>query len=430
MRYASHAVYLPGALVAAGLLSACGSSSGSGTNPNALAPPKGITANVGPPTTGLGAGQLLLSASGETLSLAGFDWPPSGDMDTCMVDGWKFQLYRYITVLTNVTLWSTPNIVPSDQSQHGPVVAQVAGPWVIDLHLGGPLAGKGGGGEQAMPFGQILGQDDGTAFDPTVTYGFGFSTIAATPNVYNVNLTSDPGADGMSDLDAYNNIMIPNGYSVLYMGVATYEGAAPGTPSCDTATSGTVGPYDFKNLPSPLPFQMGFSTPTDYVNCQNGTDLAGAGVDGEDHPRGVQFLTTGQIIAQVTIHMDHPFWESFAENAPLHWDNIAAQYLGVTSPVAHTEDMKGVNFTAFTDKAGTPIPWRTCDPGYYMPSGTGQLGFDPLHVAVTIGGTNPATGLRDYYDYIRYSQSTQGHLNSQGLCYIDRQYPSPPGGSG
>ena len=36
---------------------------------------------------------------------------------------------------------------------------------------------------------------------------------------------------------------------------------------------------------------------------------------------------------------------------------------------------------------------------------------------------------RDYYDYIRYSQSTQGHLNSQGLCYIDRQFPSPPGGS-
>jgi hypothetical protein len=30
---------------------------------------------------------------------------------------------------------------------------------------------------------------------------------------------------------------------------------------------------------------------------------------------------------------------------------------------------------------------------------------------------------------MRYTQSTQGHLNSQGLCYIDRQYPAPAGGS-
>ena len=37
--------------------------------------------------------------------------------------------------------------------------------------------------------------------------------------------------------------------------------------------------------------------------------------------------------------------------------------------------------------------------------------------------------IRDYYDFIRYTQSTQGHLNSQGLCYIDRQYPAPAGGS-
>ena len=42
---------------------------------------------------------------------------------------------------------------------------------------------------------------------------------------------------------------------------------------------------------------------------------------------------------------------------------------------------------------------------------------------------NPAVGLRNYYDFIRYTQATQGHLNSQGLCYIARQYPAPPGGS-
>ena len=179
---------------AAGLLGQFGGRHGgaTGADPNALPAPRGITPNVAPSTT-LGAGTILLSASGETLSLSGFDWPPSSSNDTAMVDGWKFTLYRYLTVPANVTLWSSPNLVPSDQSQHGPVVAHVAGPWVIDLHKGGPLMGKGGGGEQAMPFAQILGMDDGSAFDPTLTYGFGFSTIPATKDVYNVNLDATRG---------------------------------------------------------------------------------------------------------------------------------------------------------------------------------------------------------------------------------------------
>jgi len=434
MRSSRRFASLAGALAAA-LLTACSGSSSSGSGgssgtSNALPAPKGITPNV-VPSPNLGAGQLLLSASGEVLSLDGFDWPPMGSGDTCMVDGWQFTLHRYLTVLADVTLWSTPNLVPSDQSQHGPVVAHVAGPWVIDLHKGGVLIGKGGGGEQAAPFGQIVAQDDGSAFDPTVTYGFGFSTIAATEDVYNVNLDSKPGPDGISDLDAYEKIMIPNGYSVLYTGVATYVGAAPGTPSCDAVTWGTPAQtYDFTKLPKTIPFQLGFKTPTNYVNCQNGTDIQGPGVNGEDHPRGIQFLTTEQAIAQITIHMDHPFWESFAESSPLHWDQIAARYRDIEKPLARTEDMKGVDFTAFTDRDGSAVPWRTCDPGYYMPSGTGQLGFDPLHVSVTLGGSDPTKGLRDYYDYLQYTQSTQGHLNSRGICFISRQYPSPPGGSG
>jgi len=226
-------------------------------------------------------------------------------------------------------------------------------------------------------------------------------------------------------------VMIPNHYSVLYEGVATYVGG----DACQQVTSGTLS-YDFSKLPQTLPFQLGFVTPTKYVNCQNGTDLPGAGVNGEDHPRGVQVSATEGIVAQVTIHMDHPFWESFAENSPLHWDQIAAQFLGQPSPVAHTEDLQTVSrthaaldFTGFTDNQGTPIPWRTCDTGYYTPPFTGQLQFDSLKVDATIGGSDPTKGLRNYYDFIQYTQATQGHLNSQGLCYIDRQYAAPPGGS-
>jgi hypothetical protein len=60
----------------------------------------------------------------------------------------------------------------------------------------------------------------------------------------------------------------------------------------------------------------------------------------------------------------------------------------------------------------------------------------PQNPSGTCTGNTPADfstsncpAIRDYYDFMRYTQSTQGHLNSQGLCYIDRQFPSPAGGS-
>jgi hypothetical protein len=152
--------------------------------------------------------------------------------------------------------------------------------------------------------------------------------------------------------------------------------------------------------------------------------------------------------------MDHPFWESFAENSPLHWDNIASQFVNVKGALVcdpalpgggpacvHTEDLKtlgGVpggkplSFQAFADANDEPLPFRNCDDNGgttgYVPLGTGQMFYDPLQVSVCIGEDMPGSCLGSYYDFIRYSQSTQGHLNSQGFCFIDRQYPSPGGG--
>ena len=34
--------------------------------------------------------------------------------------------------------------------------------------------------------------------------------------------------------------------------------------------------------------------------------------------------------------------------------------------------------------------------------------------------------VRDFYDYTLYNHSTFGHLNADGLSFVDRQYPSPP----
>ena len=34
--------------------------------------------------------------------------------------------------------------------------------------------------------------------------------------------------------------------------------------------------------------------------------------------------------------------------------------------------------------------------------------------------------IRDLYDFVTYTQSAQGHLNAEGICYVQRNYPSPP----
>ena len=400
------------------------------------------------------------SISGEVNAISGYPYPPFDPSQTWMVDGWNWKIQKYIVVVDHIALSSDPNKSPSDPSQHGPQIAHADGPFVVDLHKGGPLDGKGGGGEQALAIATIANQNDqgGQAFDPTIQYAFGFSTVQAPGDgsAINVNLTSDEEAD--------YQYMVNGGYSVYYYGTATWAGGAQGatgdfaqcSQTCTNASAsedagvsedagsvadaggagGTGGAYDFTKLPATMTFQLGFSTPTNYVNCVNYTlsEQENATI------RGVQTSTSESEIEQLTVHMDHPFWESFQEDTPVHWDPIAAQYIGVSNPVAHTEDMKGVPFDPFVDKNGTVMPWRDCEAMEYTPPGNGAMSFSTLSVPQdphgTCTGTTPADfttatcpAIRDYYDFMRYTQSTQGHLNSQGLCYIDRQYPAPAGGS-
>ncbi len=408
----------------------------------------------GPPDPGAGA--FYVTISGESNAINGYPFPPDNySADTYMYDGWQFEIEAYIVIVDKITLWSNPNASCTDQSQHGPAVAELTGPFVVDLHKGGAIVGQAGYPEQATPIGVITNQNlNGNApLDPTVTYGWGFSTIpAGTPyagytgevanyNAYNVNLTPDEADDY-----AY---MVEHGASVYYRGHAVWLGNT-GTYTCtqtnvenpDTILDGGVtdaakynGNYDFTKMPqSGMNFRFAFATPTNYVNCQNYTSGM-PGQCGEANSRGVQVNSATSAITQVTVHMDHPFWQSFEEDTPVHWDQIAGQYVGVANPTdggfieSHIDDFHGVPFQPFTDHAGNKIPWRNCAGGYYTDPGNGAMFFTTLSVPVCPGMSNPSVCISDYWDYIRYTQSTQGHLNSQGLCFIDRQFPSPGGGS-
>lgn len=96
----------------------------------------------GPPDPGPGA--FYVTISGESNAINGYPFPPDNySSDTYMYDGWQFEIEAYIVIVDKITLWSMPNTSCTDQSQHGPAVAELTGPFVVDLHKGGAIIGQG-----------------------------------------------------------------------------------------------------------------------------------------------------------------------------------------------------------------------------------------------------------------------------------------------
>jgi hypothetical protein len=352
-------------------------------------------------------GSIVFSVSGEVLGLAGYSFPPATADDPVFVDGWEVKFTRVLVTVDKIQLSETPDLNPGDESKTGALVAEVDGPWAVDLHKGGPLPGKGGAGEQAVQIATLDNQNKngGKPFAADTRYAFGFDIVPASSAATLVNLDDAGKADYAE--------MQQKGYTVLYVGTATFKG-----------TSCTPADPVFDAVPKVVDVKLGFKSPTSYINCQNPDRDPAKPLGDEEHERGVIVKGNQAVTAQLTIHVDHPFWESFVHDSPAHFDMIAAQYAGATgTPTAVLEDMKGVDPTAITDKQKNKLPWRTCTSSY-TPTGTGQMGFDTLGIPVDPTG-DPATSIRDLYDYMTYNQSTQGHLNSDGLCFVQRHYPSP-----
>ena len=356
-----------------------------------------------------GGGSIQFTASGEVLALGGYGFPPATADSAAFVDGWEVKFSKLLVTVDHITLSESPDTSPTDQSKTGKLVAQLDGPWAVDLHQGGPLAGKGGSDEQAVLLTTLDNQNKngGAAFDPTVRYAFGFDLVPASASATRVKLDS---------VDPDYAEMVQKGWTVLYVGTATWKGS-----SCTSSDSS----FDFTALPTTVNFRLGFASPTTYVNCMNPDNDPAKGLGDEEHQRGIQVKQNAVTTAQVTVHTDHPFWESFTHDTPAHFDQLAAlaSVDGGVGTVTLSSTV-GVNYTAF--RFGTKaLPWRSCLSTYTPPNSNAQMGFDSLTVPYNPSG-DPSTSMRDYFDYMTYDQSTQGHLNSDGLCFVNRHYSSPP----
>ncbi len=379
-----------------------------------------------------GPGGILFAASGEVLALTGYQFPPANAGDPVFVDGWSVSFTRLLVTLDNISLSNGPNVTPGDQSCTEPTVAKISGPWAVDLAHGDPsyLQGKGGPGEEAVPIAALSHQNypagNSAAFDTSGAnaYAFGFDVIPATSAAMNVNID----AAGLTDYQQ----MAADGCAVLYVGTATFNGTSCTCPTA-AAPNAACDPAIYANWPAvgqSVPFHLCFKSPTSYVNCQNPDNDPAAALPGEEHQRGIFFKSNQFVVGQITIHTDHPFWDSVLHDSPAHFDQFAARVAGQGQagvfPTVTLDLTQGVDYTAYKDALGNALSWRYCiaPPTDVHTPLKGVMAFDPQNVPHAVG-TDACQGLRDYYDFSTYDQSTQGHLNSDGLCYVARHYPSP-----
>lgn len=349
---------------------------------------------------------FVVTLSGEDAATEGFLFPAGSEVT--FADGWELHFEHVLVTVGSVTLSENPDRSPLDQSQTDGVVAREARPVAVDLTAPGDTPGAGGEGEAhtllELPDQNLNGSEP---FALDRRYAFSFSVVRATAAARRVGFA--PGSD--ADL-AYER-MIERGDAVLYVGRAEFEGT-----DCDTGDAG----YAFERLPRVVPFELGFGTPASYSNCQN-QENDGEPFDGEEYQRGVAPRAERTQVAQITLHLEHPFFSGVQHDSPVRFDPMAARFVVGRSSRLTLDDLAGVDPAGLTDHAGTLLPPRSCD-GSPLPPGRA------LSVAVGSVPVNPAgtqaRELRDFRDFVEYVQSTQAHLNGgEGLCAIRRDYPSP-----
>lgn len=338
--------------------------------------------------------------TGEEFAQIGYAFPPTAGQEVSFRDGWEVKYTRLIIVADKLTLSENPDRSPTDQSQTGDLVAQLDGPWAVDVVRGGSFADN----SAALAVFTAQNKKGNAPFDSTAKYAFGYDTIAATAAAKKVNLDA-------AGETAFAN-MVSKGYTMWMEGTATFKGTG-----CRVTTIAGQPAYDFERIPKVVNFKFGWTAPTTYKNCINPSIAEDA--------RGVQVRDNAAVDVLVTYHVDHPFWEALTEDAPLRWDALAARKSSATAPapssVELTEaDLKTVDFQAFEDAQGTALPIRYCGAPEASELTTGQLKYDPS--TVPVGGTS---GLKDLYDFMQYNLSTFGHLNADGLCFPARNYSSP-----
>jgi len=442
------------------LLASC-SQSGGGGSPgqySTCAPAAGPTLDSCDPGFDAGsnaAGTVEVTFSGEYLGETnGLPFPPTNLQDPFFVDGWSVSFEEILVVVGNFRLQ------PGTQSQEvwnwvtqpgaaGPVATK-PGPFVIDMHnIPQTFPGKEGN-DYSQPLFMWTAQDNGQSFatnGPDAPYAFSYDVMQASYPATQVNLT----AQGVADY----GLMVQNGWSKLYRGKAVYVGswpenqAASPSVSCSAlatvATTTVVNDFLEADAKSPVYFMFGWNDATRVLNCCN-SDFFSSTVScesptGNPTPAawGIQPTLSGEVTAQVTLHVDHAFWDFLRRETP---SNLRFDPIATWAPLATTPDAPfdlrelapggpfGVVPLAATFSDGTPLPDRALCQAQFAaanadPYGTASDPEDQSPIAEVIVNPNgvPTANLPGLADFMAFSAQSQMHLNNNALCYIEGQHP-------
>lgn len=330
---------------------------------------------------------IQVSASGEALGAQGYDYTSTpGDGDLVFVDGWQVRFTRYLVTIGKVSV-AAMGADPDKRDQVGSTVVEQRGPWIVDVHKPGPIVGAGGSPETAVPVVVLRAN-----FDTARTYAFSYETTPATFSVKNTNLVAADRAALLA--------MIEHGWVKYIEGTATYRGR----------TSSASVDSSFEDYPTRVHFAFGIADPAAYLNCHNPE----IGEADEPTNRGVRPSGAGAVRAQLTFHTDHLFWDQAdVEGAPLRFDALAARVLrfGEDTGALHeltSEELAGVSPSALVDQNEQPVRDR----------GEQTQGYEPGAVRPPTYGTNGVSDITDLRSFIAYNNRAQGHLNSDGLCFV------------
>lgn len=347
-------------------------------------------------TTQVEGGSFRITASGEALALTGYDFPPVAGQEVVLADGWELRFERALVVVDHVHLSLTPDRSPTDQSQLGDEVAELAGgPFALDLATDGPgtVTGKSGD-DRAYPLGVIAERDDGKSFDPATRYGFSFAFVPASDSAARL---------GIDETDADYARMVSEGLTHLLIGVATRR-----QPVSECSVTGE---FAYSELPEVVRFELGLTLPVTNVNCQN-PELTGQPIsDAEESPRGVQAKAGESVDVQVTVHTDHLFWNTLAHGAVPQFNQLAARAREVDGEYVVTlDDLTGAPLVGpAEDAAGNPLGFMSC-----LAADEYTLPTQPIFTFDTEG-----QAIDDMRAFVLASASTMGHLNQDGLCYVE-----------
>jgi len=401
-------------------VAACSSSGNSTCNTETTPSDGGINSTFTlpfTPTTSV-PGQVQVTYSGETFGELGLPYPtqcPTGsDAPPFAVDGWSLFIDEYLVAIDNIRLTgNAAQYLP--QNQLNAVVASKPGIWVFDGHKGEPGFVSTDGVSPAGPIFAWNTQDDCSSFSTTEQYAFSYDVVPAAYPVTQVNL----GTGQFADYDQ----MVQNGWSKFVRGHAVFAGT----------TGGSTYPPDagiaarFNAFPTTIYFSFGWDDSGGILNCDN----PALGFDGEDQPstRGIKVSPGGSVPAQVTLHVDHLFWDTLLqEGTPLRFDQVAAWATSANSSPSQPLELNtlGVltNTLAATFSDGTPLPDRapypTATASCYVSNQP-----NPNQVHLGLNGV-PATVITNLADFMAFSAQAQMHMNADGLCYNVGQHVSDP----